>query len=310
MDHAQHRVAGLDVGDDDAERAHVVQLGEIELLAAHLLPDAVDVLGPAADLGADTRRRQFRLQALDRGLHEAFAQHALFFEHLGDALVGVRLDHAEGQVFQLPLQLEDAEPVGERRVQVEHLAPVVVGDRVETLALGKKAQRGRAGRQAHQHHAHVGGHRQQHLAQGFDLGHGLLGGVLAAPDRGLGGGQVAQADQLVHAAHHVRDFLAEAAFELVGSARLDQRQLEQQAGDAGLGIDPQQGQRAGDTERELERPLAGAGQAFAVVFGREIERGLHARAVLRPEAMDQLGGGVAERGNRYHAARALTAGPR
>jgi hypothetical protein len=47
---------------------------------------------------------------------------ALLVEHLGDALVGVRVEEAEGQVLQLPLQLPDAEAVGERRIDVERLA--------------------------------------------------------------------------------------------------------------------------------------------------------------------------------------------
>ncbi|MNY23128.1 hypothetical protein D3C86_1567780 [compost metagenome] len=66
VDDAEDRVAILDVVHDHAERAHIVQIGEIEFLAAHLLPDAVDVLGPAGDLGGDAGRGQFRLQPLDR----------------------------------------------------------------------------------------------------------------------------------------------------------------------------------------------------------------------------------------------------
>ena len=44
---------------------------------------------------------------------------ALLVEHLRDLLVQLGLEVAERQVLQLPLELPDAEPVGERRVDVE-----------------------------------------------------------------------------------------------------------------------------------------------------------------------------------------------
>jgi hypothetical protein len=58
----------------------------------------------------------------------------------------------------------------------------------------------------------------------------------------------------VHAAHHVGDFLAEAFLDLCAEARLDHAQLEQQAGDARLGIAAQQRQRARHAERESKAP--------------------------------------------------------
>jgi hypothetical protein len=79
-------------------------------------------------------------------------------------------------------------------------------------------------------------------------------------------------------------------------------EFEQQAGDARLGIAAQQCQRDRHPERELEGALAARAVALAIGFLRKIERRLHPRAVVRPEALDQLGGGVAERGNRDHAA--------
>ncbi len=108
--------------DDHAKRAHVVQLGKIEFLAAHLFPDAVDVLRTAAHLGLDLRGCEFGLQARDRARHIDFALDALFVEQLRDALVGGWVFEAEREVFELPLQLPDAETIRERRVDFERLA--------------------------------------------------------------------------------------------------------------------------------------------------------------------------------------------
>ena len=65
MDDAERRVAILDVVDENAHRANVVERVDAGLLAAHLVPDAVDVLGPTRDLGADPRGGELALQAAD-----------------------------------------------------------------------------------------------------------------------------------------------------------------------------------------------------------------------------------------------------
>ncbi len=49
----------------------------------------------------------------------ALAQPAFFLQLLGDRLVLHRLHETEGQIFQLPLQLPDAQTVGQRRMDVE-----------------------------------------------------------------------------------------------------------------------------------------------------------------------------------------------
>jgi hypothetical protein len=53
MHDAQHRVAVLHLVHQHAQGAHVVDLREIQALGAHLVVDAVDVLGPAIHLGLD-----------------------------------------------------------------------------------------------------------------------------------------------------------------------------------------------------------------------------------------------------------------
>ncbi len=53
MDHAQDSVAVAHRVHLHANRREVVDLREVLLLAGHLLPDRVDVLGPAGDLRFD-----------------------------------------------------------------------------------------------------------------------------------------------------------------------------------------------------------------------------------------------------------------
>ena len=97
--------------------AQVVHLGEVQTLDAHLVPDAVDMLGPAADLGVHAAGGQRRLQALDGAGDEGFALDPFLFQQARDLLVAVGLQEAERQVFHFPLDLPDAEPVGQRRVR-------------------------------------------------------------------------------------------------------------------------------------------------------------------------------------------------
>ena len=81
------------------------------------------------------------------------------------SLVGLRLEVAERQVLQLPLQLPDAEAVGQRRMDV-------AGQLRQRAALRPRAVRGQAQarevpRQQDRHHAQVAHDRQQQAAQAF-----------------------------------------------------------------------------------------------------------------------------------------------
>ena len=167
MHDAEHRVAVLDLRHQHPQRADVVDLREVQLLGAHLVVDAVDVLGPALDFGADADRGQFAAQPLDRLVDEALALDPALIEHLRDPFVGFGLQEAEGQILQLPLELPDPEPVGQRRVDVQALAGHL-GARLAGL-VGIVAQGLGARGQPQQHHPDVLDHREQHLAQHLAL---------------------------------------------------------------------------------------------------------------------------------------------
>src|SRR6185312_4637938 len=95
-----------------------VQVGEVQRLALHLLPDRVDVFGASGQLGANAGRVERLLQLVQRLADETLAIDAPLVEQLRDATVGVRLQEAERQILQLPFQLPDAEAIGQRRVDI------------------------------------------------------------------------------------------------------------------------------------------------------------------------------------------------
>jgi hypothetical protein len=98
---------------------------------------------------------------------ELLALAALLVEHFGDFFVGIRVEEAEGHVLEFPLEFPDAEPVGQRRVKFQrlarHLDPQITG------IGGIEAQGLRPAGQTQHDDADILDHRQQHLAQHFDL---------------------------------------------------------------------------------------------------------------------------------------------
>ena len=68
---AQRRVAVADLVDEQADGVDVVDLAELRALALHLLPDAVDVLRAALELGLDAGVGEPRPELLDRALDVA-----------------------------------------------------------------------------------------------------------------------------------------------------------------------------------------------------------------------------------------------
>jgi len=103
----EHAVAVLDLRHHHAQRAQVEHLLEIEPLAAHFFDDAVDVLGAPLHLGGDALRAQRPLQVLAHLFDVALALDAFFVDAARDVFVGLWLEEAKGQVFDLPLDRPD-----------------------------------------------------------------------------------------------------------------------------------------------------------------------------------------------------------
>ena len=88
---------------DLAERAAT------RLVALHLLVDRVEVLRAARHLGLDAVSGEGALQLVDELLHVPLSLAALLGDHRGHTAVVLRLQVAEGEVFQLPLELPHTE---------------------------------------------------------------------------------------------------------------------------------------------------------------------------------------------------------
>ncbi len=183
----EHRVAAGDVGHDDAQRQHVHDAVEGDALPLHLLPDAVEVLRPALHLRREAVRGEVGLELGAQADDPRLAVGAPLVELAGDRVVALGVEEAEGEVLELPLDLPDAEPVGERREHLHRLGRELL--RARRLARREPAQRLQPRGQAQQHHAQVAREREQHLPHPLGLQR-LVGGIDA---RALGGAlQVAE----------------------------------------------------------------------------------------------------------------------
>src|SRR5574344_325626 len=174
---AESGITILQAVGNDPHRTHVIEIGEAQLLLLHLAPDAVDVFRAAINIGLNPGRLQRLFELLDEAVNVAFAIEALFIQQLGNLLVGVRMQVTEGEILELPLELTDAQTVGQRRVDVGDL----LGHQHPGLFVGvfHLAQAGDAFGQLDDHGAHILDHRQQHAPHVVDLGIGDLTGVEA-----------------------------------------------------------------------------------------------------------------------------------
>ena len=122
MHHTEHGVAIFHVIDQHAQCAHIEELGELQPLVSHLVPDAENVFGAAKDLGLDVSAGQLALEPLAGVCDELLAFGATLVDQFGDAFVSVRLEIEKRAVFKLPFELPHAEAIGERRVDIERFA--------------------------------------------------------------------------------------------------------------------------------------------------------------------------------------------
>ena len=79
------------------------------------------MLRAAGDLRLDAHGLQLLGQVVARARHVALALLALLVHEPLDLVVLARVERLEGEVLELPLDRVDAEPVGQRREDVERL---------------------------------------------------------------------------------------------------------------------------------------------------------------------------------------------
>ena len=132
MHHRQSPVAAFEIGADDPQGGHVVDLVERLLLALHLVPDAVKVLGPTAHITVgETNRSEPVAQQLHGDTQALLAVAALARHLLLHIAEGLGLEDLEGQVLQFPLEATNAETIGQRAVDLARFA----GDALLLLGL-------------------------------------------------------------------------------------------------------------------------------------------------------------------------------
>ena len=151
-----------------------------DLLAPHLAEDAVDVLRPAAHVRGEADRLELLAEQRHDFADVALAIEPALVDEPRDPLVLVRLQRAQRQILELPLELPQSEAIRERRVDVHDFACGFAAFRL--VCVHQEAQRLRALGELDQHDADVLDHRKQHLAKILGL-RGALRAVAARRQR-------------------------------------------------------------------------------------------------------------------------------
>ena len=100
-------------------------------------------------------------------LHVALALGALFIQQARHLAVGIRFQETKSQVFHFPLDLPNAQAIGQRGKHMQRLMGQAIG---HGQATGRVMSQGLQARgQAQQHHAQVTRKRQQHAAHVFGM---------------------------------------------------------------------------------------------------------------------------------------------
>ena len=193
VDNAQYGIAVRHGVHQHANGNQVINLVKRLVLQHHLAVDAVKVLRAAVNRVVDMLLIQLGGQLVDDHADIFFPLRALLPDLLHQVLVPNRVDVAQGQVLQFLLDGVHAQPVRNRRIDVQRLAR----NRHAPLFLleFQRPHVVQAVSQLNQHDADVLAHRQNHLAQRFRLCFFLVGEI--------------EFVQLRHAIHQHGDFLAE-----------------------------------------------------------------------------------------------------
>ncbi len=203
---AKRRVAVTHLRHQNPHRAHVIDLTKIDALALHLAPDRVDMFCPASDVGVDRRLFQRLTQLSHHRINVLLAIETTLVQQRGNLLVLGRFEIAEGEVFQLPLDMADAEAVRQRRVDVEYFAGHTVALFFRRI-LDRPNGAGTFS-QLDQRDAHIIHQGDQHLAQVLDLRLRTEARGITRVLRHADGGHA------LYAIHQVGDGRAKAVFHL------------------------------------------------------------------------------------------------
>ena len=270
----EHGVAVLDRIDDDAHAHEVVDVRKIMAAHDHLLVDREIVLRSAGHIGLDVQVLQIvvdlghDLLEIDLALPRAMCH-----EH-HDLVVDLRVKHFEAQFLELRLDGVHAEAVGERRVDIERLARLLL--RARRLNVTPSARVVHAVGEFDDEHAHIAAHRHDHLADRLRL-------------RGIAVIHLRQLRDAIHKpGHGVAELRTALVERIVGVFHrvVQQAGRHNQGPHAQVGQDLRHGNRVDDVRLARFAPLGGM-LAHRTRIGAREDLHVFVRMVLTADRQDR-----------------------
>ena len=231
--HAKRSIAVIHLVNDDADAKHIDDVPERLALRLHLLVDGIQGLFPPAHLRFDAVSLQRGLERPRDLVHQRLVSRSPSrVDGPAEAVSPQRIQRLESEFLQFGAEIVHAEPIRDRRIEVEGLArdppPLVQRHDADGAHVVQPV------RQLYEDHPQVVGHRDGHLLK--VLGLGLFMGLEHLP-------------QLAHAIHDMRDFSAELRRKgLLGGTRVLEHVVEDRRRN-GLLVHVHFGKDAGDRQR-------------------------------------------------------------
>ena len=179
-------------------------------------------------------------------LHVGLPLGALGGQHLGNLLVPLLIQVAEGQVVQLPFDLPDAQPVGQGRVNIQGFLCDTPPFLCRQCVQGQHVMESVG--QLDQNHPDVFRHGHQHLAQALGVqAVWVVRQVAARPGRLLETG--VQPSELGNPVHQFGYLRAETVFQLLAGNAAVLHHIVQEGGHDGVNIQVEVGEEEGGFQR-------------------------------------------------------------
>ena len=118
MDGAKNCITISDIVDQHADSDKVVDVVEVPASNHHLLVDAVMVLGSTFDLGGYSFSLEIASELFDHLAGQLLPPRRSIRDESVDLLILLRLQSAEGNIFQLPLHGVDPETMRQRCIDI------------------------------------------------------------------------------------------------------------------------------------------------------------------------------------------------
>ena len=168
MHGTERRIAVLDGVDDDAYADQIVDIREIVSAHDHLLVDGEIILRASCDGRLDVQVVEILIDFGDDLLEVDITLAGASGHKHDDLVVDLRVEHLEAQLFKLGFDGVHAQPIGERRVDVQRFTRLAL--RVRRLDVAPRPGVMHAVGELDDEYTHVTAHGDHHLADGLRLG--------------------------------------------------------------------------------------------------------------------------------------------